>query len=147
MTESFNPVPIVAAVKYIVSAVLLSVALFIIGFIIGGLAYLLILLMWAVTLFKIAIAFLRAQYHVLTLEKNTITYTYGIISRNQTVLPYSRVTEASYDQGFLQRIFKVGTLRIDSAGGSRIAVYLPDIRDKDLKRILKKINKKIEVSK
>ena len=145
MTESFNPVPIVAAVKYTLTGFLLSAALVILGNVIGGISFLLILLVWAVTLFKIAIAFLKAQYHLLTLEKNTILYTYGIVSRNRTVLPYARVTEAGYDQGFLQRIFQVGTLRIDSAGGSATAIYLPDIREIDLKKILKQINKKIDV--
>jgi len=71
-----------------------------------------------------------------------VTYITGILSRKRVVLPYQRISEASYDQGFVQRIFGVGTLRIDTAGGTTMAISVPDIIYKDLQEILGVINKK-----
>ncbi|MCI0561812.1 MAG: PH domain-containing protein [Nitrososphaera sp.] len=95
----------------------------------------------------IAIGFLRisnllvmAQTYTITLGENGITYVIGLFSRKETMIPYSQVTEASYTQGILQRIFGVANLSIDTPGGSNLAIHLTDARYADVKKTLDKIH-------
>jgi uncharacterized membrane protein YdbT with pleckstrin-like domain len=110
MPHSFHPFPIVGAIKLLVLAVLLSLLLSFSAVFLGGLSFFVLLLVWVATILKIIMIFTTARYQEIILEGNTITYITGVISKNRLVLPYPRITEAGFSQGFLQRIFGVGTL-------------------------------------
>ena len=140
MERSFNPYPIVAVVKALAFALLFTVVLLYLHP-----EALLSTAMLAILLFCAAyalLAFLMAKFHTITLEGQTIIYRSGILSLKKIVLPYAKITEASYTQGIIQRIFGVGTLRVDTAGGSMVAIHLADVRHSDLKKILDEINSK-----
>ena len=142
MPHSFHPFPVVGALKMLIMASILSLLLLIFTVLPAWLFTFLLLLIWAVTVLKMLMLIAAARYQEIILDDNTITYISGVISRNRLVLPYPRITEAGYTQGFLQRIFGVGTLKVDTAGGSKMAIYMQDVRYDDLTRILEKINRK-----
>ncbi|MBU0532491.1 PH domain-containing protein [Candidatus Micrarchaeota archaeon] len=142
MSYSFNPYPVVGAVRAAVIAALFSIFLLFVTFFLGPWTFIIIILVWALTLLRIVSVFLMAKYQVLTLEKNSITYRVGVFSHSSVVLPYQKITEASYSQGFIQRIFGVGTLRLDSAGGSQVAIYVQDVRHVDVQKTLREIDEK-----
>ncbi len=100
----------------------------------------LLMLLWLITFAFVLLAFLASRFHTLTLEENSIIYHSGIISTRNVILPYAKITEASYTQGLVQRVFGVGTLKIDTAGGSDVAIYLNDVKYDDLKKILGEVN-------
>lgn len=142
MTLSFHPHPIVPAVKILFVEVVLSIILFAVREYVERIFLPLLLALWLIGFAFILIAFLRARFHTLTLEENTLVYNSGILSLRRVVVPFSRITEASYTQDIVQRILGVGTLNVDSAGGSDVAIHVHDIRYKDLKLILNDINRK-----
>lgn len=51
----------------------------------------------------------------------------GILSRQVTILPLMRITNASANQTFLERLLGLATLRIDSAGGDTAEVEFVQI--------------------
>ena len=57
-------------------------------------------------------------------------------------MPYVKITEAGYSQGLIQRIFGVGTLTLDTAGGSAVAIYLSDIKRSDIDEVLSEVREK-----
>jgi uncharacterized membrane protein YdbT with pleckstrin-like domain len=81
-----------------------------------------------------------AQTYTIALGESGITYSVGLFSRKEIVIPYSQVTEASYTQGILQRIFGVANLSVDTPGGSNMAIHLTDVRYADVKKTLDRIH-------
>jgi len=142
MANSFNPHPMVAVTKAVVVAALIIASLFYIRESIADILFTAIIAVVLSCIAYILLAVLVTKFHTITLEEQTITYHSGIISTRKIVLPYAKITEASYTQGLTQRIFGVGTLRVDTAGGADVAIHMADVRYADLKKILDEINKK-----
>jgi uncharacterized membrane protein YdbT with pleckstrin-like domain len=142
MVHSFRPYPAVAIVKLLLIAVFVSVMLFILRESIAQYLLTVLILLWLITLFYMLVAYLRSMFHVIELEDKVLTYRSGIISTRKIVIPYAKITEASYTQSLLQRIFGVGNLNVDTAGGSMVAIHLNDVKYSDIKMILGDINKK-----
>jgi uncharacterized membrane protein YdbT with pleckstrin-like domain len=132
----------VAAVKIFIMEIMLSVFIYVVREYIERIFITLLLALWLIGLAFVLVAFLRAKFHTITLDENTLTYNSGILSLRRIVLPFSRITEASYTQDLVQRIFGVGTLNVDTAGGSDVAIHVHDIKYKDLKMILDDINRR-----
>ncbi|MEW6722524.1 MAG: PH domain-containing protein [Candidatus Micrarchaeota archaeon] len=142
MSETFNPHPIVAVVKIFLMAALLSVLLFLAQDYLGDIFLNVLLLIWLIAIFYIFVAFIAARFHMVSIDENGITYNSGILSIRRIIIPYSRITEASYTQGLVQRLFGVGTLNVDSAGGSNMAIHVNDIKFEHLKKVLDMINRR-----
>ena len=90
--------------------------------------------------FRILLYFFFAHFQTVTLEEKTFVYSSGILSHKQVTLPYSKITEANYSQGILERLLGVATLKIDSAGFSDSQIRLTDIRFSDVEKTLDMIN-------
>ncbi|MBD3209983.1 PH domain-containing protein [Candidatus Micrarchaeota archaeon] len=145
MEYRYHPYPVVGAVKMFLLGLIFSA--FILGAspILKALTLPVTALIWIIILLKIITIFIAARYKQVTLKDGSVTYRVGILSHHSTVLPYHKITEASYRQGLVQRGFGVGTLRLDTAGGSRMAIHIADIRKGDLKKTLDVINRKTEL--
>jgi len=142
MAHSFHPHPVIGVVKIALYVALLAVLLFFLREMLGGLFVQILLIVFGFGIISTVFAFLMAKFQTVTLEENSITYTSGIFSMRRTVVPYSKITEASYIQGLIQRLFGVGTLSIDSAGGATIAIRMENVRYADLKKIIDEVNAK-----
>jgi uncharacterized membrane protein YdbT with pleckstrin-like domain len=142
MSISFKPFPIVGALKTFFVVIIFTVLFFVLSIYLSGLFLYSILIIWVFGLLKIISLFLVAMYHIVTLEEKGITYKVGVFSRRSTTLPYHKISEASYHQGVMERLFRVGTLKLDTAGGSFMAIYIPDLRYKDLKTIIQQVKDK-----
>lgn len=140
MEQSFNPWPAVAAAKMVLMALLLAAVLFLARGIESTSAMLLALAL--VTVAYALAAFLLAKFHTITLQEQTLAYQSGLLATRRIIIPYAKITEAGYTQGIMQRIFGVGNLSVDTAGGSPVAIRLNDVRYSDLKKILNEINRK-----
>jgi putative membrane protein len=142
MSDSFHPYPVVGILRILAVALIFTPILLMGTMVLGNLMVLIVLLFWAIAILKMLAIFLESRYHVVTMDENSITYKMGIISHHSMVLPYMKISEASFSQGIVQRLFKVGTLRLDTAGGSRMAIYVPDVRYDDLKKIVREVKEK-----
>lgn len=140
MTHSFNPNPIAEAARMMVLAILLTIFVVIFRGSIGAMFNFILMVIWAVAIIKILYAYAIANFHTVTLDKTTVTYTQGVFAQKKTILPYERITEASFDQTVIQRLFNVGDLKVDSAGGKSIAIHVANVRKGEIDKILDKIN-------
>jgi membrane protein YdbS with pleckstrin-like domain len=140
--HKFNPNPIVAAVGYFIMAIFLSLALYFFREYIGEFFLLAVAIVWLMALIKVSLRYAHAKFELITLDENSMKYTRGILFQKNIILPYAKVTEAKYAQTPLQRIFGVGTLNVDSAGGAAVAIHVFDVNKSDIELIIKEINEK-----
>lgn len=122
------------------TAIALSIALFLAREWIMGIFTSLLVAVWLVAIVYAAIAFVYSRFQLIIIEGQTITYKSGILSTRDIVLPFSKITETGYYQTLFQRIFGVGNLRLDTLGGS--AIIVDDILYRDMKTILAAVNGK-----
>lgn len=140
MPDSFHPWPIVRMVSPIFLGAVLCVGIFYYRGAFGNLAVPAITAIAAVSMAAALVAFLRTRFETVTLDDRTISHTTGILTTRKTIVPYDKVTEAKYSQSIMQRLFGVGSLRVDSAGGDGIAISVEGVRKPDLERIIAAIN-------
>jgi len=142
MPHAFNPYPVVAMTKLSLSGIVLSGILYLSRDMFDRLFIQMFAVIWLVIISFMLVAFIRSKFYSIELEEQVITYKAGIFSTKKVIIPYSKVTEASFTQTLFQRLFGVGNLNVDTAGGSNVAIHLNDVKQADLKMILGDINKK-----
>ena len=91
MPHKFHPYPVVQVVKLFVFAVLFSLLFIFLSGRFGDTEYMIITVIWLLSLILAARAFISAQFQTIILEDATITYLSGILSRNRVILPYASV--------------------------------------------------------
>lgn len=52
----------------------------------------------------------------LDIYEDRLMYRRGILSKNEVVIPFTRVTNYAADQNLFDRIFRVGNFRVETAG-------------------------------
>ena len=142
MPHAFNPYPAVAMAKLFLLGIIVSGAIYALRDIFGDLLIQAFVICWLVALLFILVAFIRSRFYSIELDDQAITYQGGILSTRKIVIPYPRVTEASFTQTLFQRLFGVGNLNISTAGGGNVAIRMNDVKHSDLVAILGDINSK-----
>jgi len=142
MAHSFHPHPIVGATKIFLMTVFLTIFVLLVRDLLERILIPLIAALWFIGLIFVLVAFIASRFQTLTLEENGMLYQSGIISTRRILLQYAKITETTYTQGIVQRIFGVGTLYVDTAGGSNVAIRMNDVRHSELKKILGEIKMK-----
>ena len=136
MAYSFHPFPIVSSLKVFLICAIITVLLFFVRNYLGSTFLLLVGLIALIAVLRIVSFFAIAKSYTISLEGNSIIYTYGILSRKEIILPASKVTESGFSQGILQRLFGVGNLNVDTPGGAEMVLRLKDVKFTDIKKTL-----------
>lgn len=55
---------------------------------------------------------------ILEIHEDRLVYRQGILSKNEVVIPYSRITNYSADQNLFDRIFGTADFRVETAGST-----------------------------
>jgi uncharacterized membrane protein YdbT with pleckstrin-like domain len=142
MEYSYHPYPIAAVIKSLFFVGILLALVFLARDLAGDLFLPLVALVLALGLLKISSHYLTSRLYTVTLKDESIAYQYGIIARKQYIIPYSKITEASYSQSIIQRILGTGDISIDTPGGVAMAVHLNDVRYSDIKKTLDLVHEK-----
>jgi len=142
MAYSFHPYPLANALQAAVFGIIASILLFLVRDGFGSLLVIALALVWALALLAAIFSFIRAHFQTLTLEENTLSYTTGILSSHRIVLPFSKISEASFSQSLAERIVGIGTIVIDTPGGATQVIRVPSVRYADIKRVMDEINRK-----
>lgn len=142
MPYSFNPNPIVGALRILFLAILLSLIAFTFKDMIERIFIPLVGITWLVAVIYIAILYARAKFEVVTLEETSIKHTRGVLAQKSVVLSYSKITEATYTQTLFQRVIGIGDLHLDSAGGSFMAIHVNDVKKTDIDRTMENARNK-----
>ncbi|HSB47191.1 MAG TPA: PH domain-containing protein [Candidatus Bilamarchaeum sp.] len=140
MAHSYHPFPIVSVISAVFFTAFLLVLVFFLRDFLGDFFILVEALFALIGFLRVLNLVVMAQTYTVTLGQNSITYSRGLFARKEINIRYSQVTEASYSQGVLQRIFGIATINVDTPGGSHMALHLADVRFDDVKMTLDLIN-------
>ena len=140
MAYSYHPFPIIAMAKAALAAAALSVIMYLVRGFLSQFAYA-IALAWLLAILYCAAKSVLSGFSTITLDDGSLTYKTGILSTTQSVLPYSRITEANYSQTLSERLFGIGTLKLDTQGGTGTQIRLRGVRLSDIKSTLDRVRK------
>lgn len=138
MVYSFHPFPLASMIKIAILIVILCVVLIAVRDYAGSLFLPLLALLVIIGVLKILYSLLMANGITLSLDDTAVTYSVGLFSRKEYLIPYSKITESSFSQGILERILGQGTLNIVTPGAV-VDIHLSDVRFKDIQYTLNKI--------
>jgi uncharacterized membrane protein YdbT with pleckstrin-like domain len=88
---------------------------------------------------SIVAAFIRAKIQYIDIDDEGITMHAGLFNKKTTYVPYERVTNVQVHRDFIERLFLIGTLQIDTAGSNRIEVVMHNIPSHYLGKIAKSV--------
>ncbi len=142
MARSFNPYPIVRVINILASTLFLSALIYVFMDYVERIWMTLMAAVWLLGAVSVMASLVSVKFHTLTLDESGLVYQSGVLSTRRIVIPYAKVTEASYHQNLVQRIFGVGTLNVDTAGGSFMAIHMYDVKHSHLMLILDDVRRR-----
>ena len=142
ISQTFRPFALLPSIKIFIFCVLVTVLLLNLVNTSNDFFIPLLLIIWVLGAIIVCYVFFKDHCHTLTLSESEIKYCKGFLLKKETMLPTSKITESSFTQGILERIFGFGTLTIDTPGGADVAVEMKNMRIKDIRTILDFVDKK-----
>lgn len=121
-------------------AITIIVALFLGYF--GEILLYVIALIWVIALALCASAEISKKFKRIILEEGQAIAESGLITKEIIHADYDRITSVNMRQDPIERLFKVGTIEIDTAGTEKIEVKMGGIKEEDMKRIASIVDKK-----
>lgn len=97
----------------------------------------------AFALLIIIVAFIRSRLQSLEITDDGITSRMGIINVKTQFVPYSKIDSVHVSRTIFDRIFRLGTLRIDTLGSLGVEISMADISSKYLEEALQAIQSRI----
>lgn len=91
-----------------------------------------IVVFWLVRLFYLGKAFPRKRY---SLREKDIIYSRGLLWQTRTSIPFNRIQHAEVKQGPIERIFKLHSLKVYTAGGDSSDLVIPGLSEENASRI------------
>jgi uncharacterized membrane protein YdbT with pleckstrin-like domain len=142
MAYSFHPSPLAAFCKISLAVIFLTVMATLLDGVFPGIFIPALALIWIAAIGLALVAFISVRTITITIEENILSYSRGILTTRKVLLPYAKITETSYVQGILERLLGIGTLSIDTPGGSEVAIHVSGLRYDDVKELLHEINRR-----
>ncbi|KYG78971.1 PH domain-containing protein [Roseivirga echinicomitans] len=87
-----------------------------------------IIILAAVNITLTILGFKKKQY---ALRQRDIIYTKGLIWSVRTTVPFNRIQHAELKQGPIERLYKINSLKLYTAGGQSSDLVIPGLPDKD----------------
>jgi uncharacterized membrane protein YdbT with pleckstrin-like domain len=100
-------------------------------------------LIWGLMLIAIIAAFIRSKLQTLEVSGEGVTCRTGIINVKTRFIPFSKVDNVHVDRNLFDRIFMVGTIRVDTLASTGMEIVMADIPSGDLEEALKFIQTRI----
>ncbi len=91
-----------------------------------------IALLWIFNISYMVKAFPRKQY---ALRERDVIYTKGLLWWERTSIPFNRIQHAELKQGPLDRLFKLHSLKIFTAGGQSSDLVIPGLREETASKL------------
>lgn len=95
----------------------------------------------AITIFTIPSIILRWYFFHYTLTENEIVINSGVLSKQSRHIPYNKIHNISISQNFLQKIFRIAAVKIETAGDSSTEGVLNYLSFTNAEIIKNQINK------
>ncbi|NVK83124.1 MAG: PH domain-containing protein [Cytophagia bacterium] len=91
-----------------------------------------ILLLWSFSIFYAIKAFPKKKY---SLREKDIIYSKGLLWQTRTAIPFNRIQHAEVKQGPIERIFKLHSLKVYTAGGESSDLVIPGLSEENAGKI------------
>ncbi len=127
MAKNYHPSPIIDIVSSLIGGLVLSVVVFFLRQYISTYFSLALGAIWGIMILKIIWSIISVRFQTIVLAKRGVEYVQGVISQHRVILPYDQITEAKYTQSIMERIFNIGSLYLDTAGGSKMAIHVHNL--------------------
>ncbi len=142
MQKRIHPNPIVGQVKVILFAILLSAILILARDYVQSIYLSALIAVWAISIVYCALLALVEQFISLDIGDADLLYKKGILSMKTVLIPYSKITDARFNQTLIDRLFGVGTMELDTAGSDGIALTVHGLSHIDADEILTHVRRK-----
>lgn len=125
MTEVFHPSGMPSYFRYAVFGVIIS------GLVEFSAPYLpsnigdyhnqVILVIWILVIFRSLLTWIANRFKSIELTDHDITLKTGIVGVKRIIIPFERIANVNVHQSLFQRIVRIGSITIDSLGGTHEA--------------------------
>ncbi len=139
MVKVIHPNPVVKIAKALLVAVLLTVALYVLRDYTHDAFGWALALIWGIALLSCLLAFISTMFVTLEISENDLVFKKGILAVKTVLVPYNRVSDTRYNQSIVERLFGVGTLEVETASESGVAIRIPAVRYDDVKGIMQSV--------
>ena len=92
------------------------------------------------TAISIVAAFVRAKIQYIDIDDEGITMHTGLFNKKTTYVPYERVTNVQIHRSFVERLFMLGTLQVDTAGTHQKEIVMENIPAQYLNKLAKGVH-------
>ncbi len=120
MHTRFHPSPLPIVIRVLSGVIILSIIFYLLSPVFGDFSVTIVLFFSAIGLITILGAWTDCRFKTLELDDANITFTVGILSTKTAVVPFARLTNVIVTRSFLERILGLGSIIIDTPGGSNI---------------------------
>ncbi|HID72642.1 TPA: hypothetical protein EYP38_01760 [Candidatus Micrarchaeota archaeon] len=143
MSEPIHPNPIARIVMLAIFGVVMT---FIIASLFAGAKFFtgVITILWGILGILAAYAFLVTRFITLQVSDREVIYKRGAFAMQRVHIPFRKITGIFMHQTLMERIFGLGTLEVDTAGGPFSEIAMRDMPYDALKRIVKEIKGETE---
>ncbi len=90
---------------------------------------------WAIGALAVIISFVRHKVEVIEVRDTGIHFKGGIFNTKNTHIPFHKVDNVRVNRSFVQRMFMVGELCIDTAGTTQLEIQMGDIPNSQLGKL------------
>jgi uncharacterized membrane protein YdbT with pleckstrin-like domain len=139
MAKVIHPTPVVRIAKSLLVAVLLSAMLYFMRDYLGNAMGWALAAVWALALLSGLLAFVSTTFTTLEIGDSDLVLKRGILAVKTVLVPYNRVTDTRYNQSIVERLFGVGTLEVETASESGVAIRIAAVRYEDVKGIMQNV--------
>ena len=136
-----HPLPIIQQSFVILAALIIEIFIFAT---MGLDGYIYLILLGLVTIILVSLIAFAATFKTITVSEKGVTWDEGILNRQSTFVPYEEISDVKYTQLFLERLFGVGTLFVNTAGGPSTEVVVQSLKKTDITTIMKEIKDKVK---
>lgn len=91
-----------------------------------------LMLFWILSLLFVSKAFPKKKY---SLREKDIIYTKGLLWNTRTSIPFNRIQHAEVKQGPIDRMFKLHSLKVFTAGGDSSDLVIPGLSEEKANKI------------
>jgi len=142
MSKTIHPSTMVVQFELAGFATLVSIIVYFVRDLAANLFVPTLAVVWGLAILSGIFLLVRERFVSLEIGEHDLVYKRGILFTRTVLVPYEKVTDARYSQRILERIFKQGTLEVDTAGTSDIAIRMSGVHRKDMEEILGNVRHK-----
>ncbi len=95
----------------------------------------LIFLVWVLAGVSGILSFIKAKIQYIDVDDEGITLHKGLFNKKTIYVPYERITHINMDHNLIDRLFMLGTLKVDTAGTTKTEITMGSIPTEYLEKM------------